>query len=314
MHKKIKNHSNTKKWIKRCFASLLLTMIGLCIIMIFPQSDFKKLVRQTNYDLSQYHKLQEYKEYYALNDVGLTNKEIHKIKNSYHKENLSTNKDSIIAYSIIGYYKDRIINNLQKITNHKTFTKKDITALLDDDLIKMVKSDDNKLFHFSFDAKVFGVLFREQVSILYYDDSKWNKGKSIHSHKEKKTLYEFYPNSYNTIDTIHTNTGVNYVLFGHDKVRGNNFMDHISLYTYEKGKLVHKFNYSLAHEGDEYAIKYDKINHVIDVVYTPNEKYATSIDCYCEEEEIIKLYNKTQTLKRCAYSFKFTGDTFELVD
>ncbi len=314
MHKKTKNHSTIKKWIKRCFASLFLTMIGLCILTMFPQSDFKKLVRQTNYDLSQYHKLQEYKEYYALNDVGLTNKEIHEIKNSYHKEDLSINKDSIIAYSIIGYYKDRIINNIQKITNHKTFTKKDITALLDDDLIKMVKSADNKLFHFSFDAKVFGVLFREQVSILYYDDENWNKHQSSYNHKEKKTLYEFYPNSYNTIDTINTNTGVKYVLFGHDKVRGNNFMDHISLFSYEKNKLIHEFNYSLAHEGDEYAIKYDKINHVINVVYIANRKYVISTDCYFDDERLAKPCTKENTVQKCAYSFKFNGDTFEIVN
>lgn len=314
MHKKIKNHSTINKWIKRGFGSLVLVMIVACMIMVFPQSDFKKLIRQTNYDLSQYHKLQEYKEYYALKDVGLTNKEIHKIKNSYYREELSVDKDSIIAYSIIGYYKDRIINNLQKITNHKTFTKKDITALLDDDLIKMVKSDDNKLFHFSFDAKVFGVLFREQVSILYYDDSKENKDQSIQNHKKKKMLYEFYPNSYTTIDTINTDTGTKYVLFGHDKIRGNNFMDHISLFIYEKDKLVHKFSYSLAHEGDEYAIKYEKINHVIHVAYIPNSKYVRLTDCYCDNEEVVKPYTKENIVQRCAYSFKFNGDTFELVD
>ncbi|WP_438426080.1 hypothetical protein [Aquimarina macrocephali] len=314
MYKKVKKYNTKKQWVKRCFGSLALPMIVVSMMMVFPQSDFEKLVRQTNYDLSQYHKLQEYKEYYALNDVGLTNKEIHKIKNSYHREDLSADKDSIIAYSIIRYYKDRIIDNLQKITNHQTFTKKDIMALLDDDLIKMVKSEDNKLFHFSFDAKVFGVLFREQVSILYYDDSDWSEHQSIRVDKEKKTLYEFYPNSYNTIDTINTGTGVKYVLIGHDKVRGNNFMDHISLYTYDKGKIVNKFNHSLAHEGDEYTIKYDKINHVIDVVYIPNRKYAASTDCYCDEDDAIKSYGKENKVQRCAYSFKFNGDTFEFVN
>lgn len=316
MCKQLKNYRIKRTWIKVYVGSFIFIIIGLYIFLRLHKNELVTLVKQTNYDLMQYDKLHEYKDYYALKDVGLSSKEILEIKRSYNNNSLSENKDSIIAYFIINYYKERIIENIKKIMNNDTFARKDIIKLLDDDLIKMAKSEDNKLFNFSFDAKTFGVSHKKQVSMVCHIESYSSENTREYKNESKETVvYKSFPNGYDSIHAITTNRGVKYLLLGHEKVQGCYFVDHISLLEYINGEFIQEFNYSIFHTGAKCGISYDKIKGNITVVYAIDSSNRTSTRCHCRENKDMASENSKQSqIKMCTCTFRFNGNTFEFMD
>ncbi len=283
---------------------------------------FNKLIQETNQYLEYYSHTSPFSyDFISFTDTHLSTKEIKELKKIYEEaeEYLNPQKDSILEEVLIFYYQEKIINNIEKIIQHKKIKKyiPQIKSLLNQDNINIAISEDHKLINFYFDEKTGGT-YRSQISMLFYLDKK-NKENKYYAKEGISVTDMFSSDGYDEIYSIKTKEGTKYLLKGY--VRGCTycFYKHISLYAIKKNRFQKEFEYSLESESPELemSLEYNANKKIITAEYLTN---PLSIDCECENildipanasnyfEEIEELEIER---KECTCIFKFNGRTFE---
>lgn len=286
--------------------------------------DFKKLIKQTNTYFSIYDTLYPRgEEYYAFNKLGLTKEEIKQaIKENDYDMVLSMHKDSIESFAAIDIIQVRIERNIKKITEHPDFNKNDIVALFANSGLYIVKSPDNKLYNFSFDAKNGGT-YHMRVSIIYYTGFDPKKNDSTNS------PYSIFSNDgYGSIDTISTTEGTKYVLTGSVQGCSQCFGSYVTLIKVEENTFVEEFHYAIDLRDYETGVSYDCKTKTIFVSYQTDDltsycscespadrqdEYNYSSDSEDSSNEESSESDEAPSTKFCECKFVFNGRNFKLV-
>ncbi len=285
------------------------TIILLLFITVSMQSQSKsfiKRIEKLNKYASLYEKINAYDEFTKFSDLKLSKKDTKEVKSNELEVYQTKNKDSIKTFALIDFFQDKMETLIDEITHHKDFTQYDITELIDFETIHIAKSDDNKLFNFTFDEKT-GGSYRSQISIMYYV-----------SDNEKEIDYDLFNiDGYYDIKTIYTTEGTKYILIG--AVQGCTlcFEEHISLVQFKNNAFEIDFEYGINYRDGETAnLTYNEINQTITATYVTDD---LTYECYCENEldtNPDSAYNsdlKEENLKpkKCSCTFIFNGTTFE---
>ena len=279
-------------------------------------ASFEKLVKETQDLFRIYESLSPFGEMYPLNALGLTKKEIRAIREGGDSLELSEKKDSVESYMAIGIIQEKITDRLKKLIVHPDFWKHDIKKLLAVDYLGVVKSEDNKLLNFSYDAKNGGT-YRMQVSIMYYAGF---LPVEIKHEEEGETgpFGIFFPDGYDAIYSLPTVEGTKYVLCSSVRGCSSCFGTHVSLVRFEDGKFVQDFAFSLDLRSWEEGVTYDPATKTILVKYETDD---LTPECGCGEEdsnavedhEEITGEESEPVRKRCECRFEFDGKNFVLV-
>lgn len=296
--------------------------VYIIILFFFPiisfgqkQENFNKLIEKINHCLLEYDKLTPLGStyhYYPINGSGLSKqkiKELSKDKDAYYyyEEHLSANKDSIQEYYMIIFFQGEIESLLDKIIKHPDFFKNDITNIIKGDVLSIVKSDDNKLFNFSFDAKT-GGSYRAQISKMYYIDTE--NSKVIDLNQTDNSI--FASDGYSRIYTLRTIEGTKYVLDGF--VRGCNycFETFVQLIKFDGNEFIEEFMLSVNNRDWNDGITY---NHEEKAIYVDYHIDDLTPNCYCSEEEFnYDKFDENQKEINCKCKYIFDGKNFELVE
>jgi len=296
--------------------------------------NFQSLIKQTKTYFSIYDTLYPNgEEYFPINKLGLSKDEIKQVIQDYNGEDntLSKNKDSILQYGAIEVLQTCIIKNIKKIAAHPDFSKNDITALFANTGLYIVKSDDNKLYNFSFDAKNGGT-YQMQISIMHYTDYNLNQTNTVNTsqNQDPGTDFSFADDGYSKIYTIYTKEGTKYLLAGSVKKCSTCYGSYISLIKFRGNKFVQEFYYSIDLRDYETGISYDPKTKIISVNYKTDDLTA---DCVCEnggdgnkeesqgrvdeviletEEEVLAEEDDIPITRQCSCTFVFDGSNFML--
>ncbi len=309
-----------KKQIGLIFALCFLTNFG------FGQSQksFEKLVSETNEYISQYSKLSPFVEYYEIKGFGLSKKETKEILvEADYDATLTKNKDSIASYHIIGYFQEKIINNIHRLISHNKFKINNIKEQLqsNDIDLALVVSDDKKLYNFSLAEKTGGT-YRSQISIMHYTEinqdslptqEEIDKGIRISPY----TVFE--GDGFNNIYSIETKEGTKYVLTGYVRGCSYCFETNVMLVRLEGGIFQQDFVYSINSRSWEEGVYYDPNSQIITVDYVTDD---LTTDCDCinnaelddEQDSYYSDNEETEPInKSCHCTFEFNGLNFELI-
>ncbi len=286
-------------------------------IVAFGQKleNFNKLIDKLNHCLLEYSKLTALgssDNYYSINSFGLSKQEIKElITSADYSEILSSNKDSIQEYFMIDFFQSDIVNYLDKIIKHPDFLKNDITNRLKNDVLSIVKSDDNKLLNISFDEKTGGT-YRSQISIMYYIGT---DGKVIDLNETDNSI--FASDGYNAIYALQTEEGkTKYVLTG--SVRGCSycFETFVQLISFSENEFIEEFKYAVNSRDWNDGVRY---SHEEKAIYVDYHIDDLTPYCYCsgtidEEKFEYDEFDENQKNINCKCEFIFDGNGFELVE
>ncbi|WNM18871.1 hypothetical protein [Flavobacterium capsici] len=273
---------------------------------------FNKVIKETNYYLDQYTRVSPFDSYYALSSFKVTNKQIMDyLKNSEEFDNTPLKyKDSVDGNILMNYLQDKIINQIYQLVKHPDFKKNDIIKLLEPTDLSIIKSDDNKLYNFTFDEKT-GGSYRSRISLMYYSD--FTPTDSI---TDSDFQSFFAPDGYNAIYTLNTTEGTKYVLTG--SVIGCNtcVQTSVRLISFSDNKPKEDFIYVVENRGWSEGVIYDNETKTITVDYHLDD---LTRNCICEEilnED--KIYYEESVEKdysiNCKCQYIFNGKTFELIE
>lgn len=294
--------------------------VSCCAAFAQRKDDFQNLIKETDAWFSIYSTLYPYgSEYYALNKLGLTKEEIKQIKKEKDYDHvLSPRKDSIEGFEAISIIQTHISNSIKKITAHPDFKKYDITTLLSGS-VNIVKSEDNKLYNFSFDAKNGGT-YQMQISIMYYTDF---DSASVNSEETDERYSIFNSDGYGSIHSIETGTGTKYVLTGGVRGCSSCFGSHVTLVSIENGVFIKEFYYSVMLRDVEGGVSYDPETKTISVSYLTddltrsctceNEAYEEGDYSSNEDDNTDSDSEEEADVKQCDCTFIFNGIKFKLV-
>ncbi|RLD57884.1 MAG: hypothetical protein DRJ01_13305 [Bacteroidetes bacterium] len=291
----------------------------ILILAFFPlillgqkQPAFKKLIKEINYYLNEYEKLSPLgDEYYPILGFGLSSQEITELINEAdYDATLTKNKDSIQSYHMIEFFQTKIEDRIDKIVKHPDFIKNNISSLKKGGVLSIVKSDDNKLFNFSFDSKTGGT-YRSRISMMYYtelintDTSNLTPDYSI-----------FADDGYDAIHTIQTDEGTKYVLTGNVRGCSYCFNTFVQLIKFSENEFVEEFVYSVNNRDWNDGVRYDHETKTIYVNY-----HIDDLTPYCncsgeinEDKFDYDKYAENETSINCKCKFIFNGISFELVE
>lgn len=273
-------------------------------------SNFNKLIEETNHYLYQYSRLYPFGEsYLPISSFGISKKEIRELLNeASYDATLTKNKDSIATYHMIGFIAEKIEQKIEQIAKHPGFLKNNIKLkeLIKSDELSIIKSDDNKLFNFSFDEKT-GGSYRSQISKMYYFDEQINKIIDVTDNPI------FSDDGYFGIYNLETDEGTKYVLTGF--VRGCSYCFETSVQLINS-KLNEEFSYSVNNRDWNDGVIYE---HETKIIYVDYHIDDLTPYCFCEGEiEENKFhydkYAENNTSINCKCKFIFNGKTFELVE
>ena len=273
-----------------------------------PVRDLDSLIKETNHYLSAYKTLSPFgPEYYSINDFNLTKAERESLITGADNDLvLSDNKDSIDRYHIINYFQEKIIENLNLITEHPHFQIKNIQSSLETGDLQIVISSDQKLINFILDEKTGGT-YQSRISIFYYSDYE-------NFDVEEDKFYEvLVRDGYSSIDTIMVGTEVNYVLKGFVRGCSYCFDTYIQLVHIENGVFKNKFKYDVVSRNWEDTIEYDSFKKSITAVHHLND-FAP--ECNCKDgKKFEQRFNESDEFEyKCKCVFKFNGNNFDLME
>lgn len=274
------------------------------------ETDFTKLIEETNYCFTQYAKLSPFgDEYYPISDFGLSKKEIKELLlNADDDAILSNSKDSIQQHFMIEYFQGKIEKNINQIVRHPDFRKVNIRDLIKSDELSIVVSEDNKLFNFSFDEKTGGT-YRSQLSITHYTDFAPQDPVQL-----SKFNSFFSSDGYNGIYTLNTNEGTKYVLTGFVRGCSSCFETSVRLIVFKDGEFKEDFMYSVMNRDWNDGVLYDHETKTIIVDYhtddlTPFCSCSGEIDD--DDEFNVDGVADDAFSIHCRCRFVFNGSTFE---
>lgn len=271
------------------------------------QKSFDKLVAATNTYITQYSTLYPYEEYYEIKQFGLSKNEIQQlIAESNDDDALTTNKDSIATFHIIGFFQEKIFDNIQQLIVHNNFPTNNIQERLplNDDL-SIIISKDNKLLNFSLDEKTGGT-YRSRISRIYFYDNTTNTFIDVSEHTA------FHNDGYTAIDTLKTEEGTKYLLSGN--VRGCSYCFETSVQLLNN-ELIEEFSYIVNNRDLDDGVFYDYPTRTIHVDYHINDLTPY---CYCDEasdkdrHEYDSFADHENSIN-CTCTFVFDGKNFKLV-
>ncbi len=284
---------------------LFLFVFAVFTTMQSQSRSYIKRIEKLNEYASFYEKLNPFDEHTKLSDLKLSKKDTKEIKSDENEVFLTTNKDVADTYTLIYFLQDKMENLINEITHHKDFTQYDITKLIDFETIHIAKSNDNKLFNFTFDEKTGGT-YRSQISIMHYV-------------YEKELNYDLFSvDGYYDIKTINSSEGTKYILIGSVQGCSSCFEEHISLVTFKNNAFTSDFEYSINYRDGETAnLSYDDIYQTITANYITDD---LTYECYCENEldtNPDSVYNSNVVAenlnqKKCSCVFIFNGTTFKV--
>ena len=290
--------------------------VYIIILFSFPiisfgqkQENFNKLIEKMNHYLLQYNKLSPFgSEYYPIASFGLSKQEMKElIEDADYDATLSENKDSIANYHVIYFFQEKIVSQLNKIIKHPDFIKNDITSLLKGSELSVVKSDDNKLFNFSFDEKTGGT-YRSQISRMYYVNTE--KSKVIDLNQTDNST--FASNGYNAIYNLQTIEGTKYVLTGYVRGCSYCFETFVQLIKFDENEFIEEFVVSINNRDWNDGVTY---NHEEKTIYVDYHIDDLTSNCNCIEEEFnYEKFDENQKEINCKCKYIFDGKNFELVE
>ena len=286
---------NIKLIILTVFFTLISSLSISCV-----NFKFNKQVNKVNNYLSHYSSISAYGDDFIHLDtkkLGFTKKEIEEIKQEDYE--FTKNKDSIDNFSLISIYQDKIFKGIENILSHKNLVNSKLNSLFNEELT-VVSSPDNQLFNFSLDEKTGGT-YRSRISLMYYS-------------KTNSILQSdfFASDGYGIIDTIHSNSGVKYLLQGF--VRGCSwcYSSHISLIQYRDNEWKQDFYYSFETRDFNDDIELDSTKQKLTGTYHLSD---LSENCICNEYSESNDFEYTiEKHILCTCIFIFNGETYELME
>ncbi len=287
------------------------------------QESFDKLISKTNKHLVQYSKLSPFDdEYISIKNLGLAKKEIEDLlKEADYDATLSNNKDSIAAYHMIGYFQDRIFDDINGLIAHNKFKENDIIELLevDETDLSIIASDDRKMYNFSLDEKTGGT-YRSRISIMHYteiEQDRLSSQKDLDNGSRINPYAIFEGDGFSEIYSIDSKEGTKYVLTGYVRGCSYCFETNIILVKFEDGIFQEDFAYSVNLRDWEGGAEYNSETKTIIVNYTTDDLTA---ECDCTNYAILEEDRADYSIddednpirKRCHCTFEFNGLNFEL--
>ncbi len=270
------------------------------------QESFNRLIKETNGFLNSHNVLNDYSGSYnnfiSFKGSGLSKKRIESaIANSDYEDGISKGKDSISEAYLISELNELIRSNVYKIISHTKFKAQKIDSLLNGG-IDIVKSEDNKLYNFSFYEKTGGT-YKSKISIMYFSDADKNNNLNLYK--------IFEGDGFNKIHAISTKEGTKYVL--ESFVRGCSwcFQSQIMLVEFKDGIFHENFMYTLDSRDPNEGIDYDSKTKTITVDYITDD---LTTDCYCNNSQKTEENSneREEVKKKCHCTFQFDGLNFFL--
>ncbi|WP_299336194.1 hypothetical protein [uncultured Psychroserpens sp.] len=286
------------------------------LILIIPyvtfaqESNFNTAVKLLNEQLEIYQTQSPFgSESYAVKDLKLSKIETILYLND---EGLKVT-DSIDMYNAISITQSKIGRLLSVVMSQKEATTKDLTTHFNDELYA-IKSEDNKLYHFSLDEKT-GGSYRSRMSWMYY--LKNNSYVEVDAMNSETDTSIFFSDGYDEIKTFNTYNKTRYLLFGNVMRCNACFEEYVTLTHFEDGAFQLDFEYSVSSRIAEQHIFYDDISRSISVFYDTDD--LTTV-CYCSNEgtdnrdiETISSSDIDDTEQfTCSCLFEFNGRTYKL--
>ncbi len=281
------------------------------------QESFNELIKETNGFLNSHSVLNDYMGSYdtfiSFKESGLSKKRIESaIMNNDYEDGISKGKDSIYEAYLIEELNKLIKSNVYKIISHTKFKAQKIDSLLNGG-INIVKSEDNKLYNFSFNEKTGGT-YRSRISIMYFSDvATENQANQEKKEMGKLDPYEIFEgDGFNKIHSIPTKEGTKYVL--ESFVRGCSwcFLSSIMLVKFKDGVFHQDFLYSLDSRNPTEGIEYNSKTKKITVDYVTDD---LTTDCYCNNSQKTEENSneREEVKKKCHCTFQFNGLNFFLM-
>ena len=279
----------------------ILTIVFCGIAFFIKAQSIDSLIVQTERYLAVYDDFPVYglfvsRDSYSIMDFSFTKEEL--ITHGVELYN-----DSIESYYVISIYQDRILANIDTIIRHKDFPQKGSEFF--------ISSPDNKLFNFRLFENTGGT-YKSYISAIYYKE---NNEIIYYEMSREKGL--FHSDGYESIDTIHTNSGVKYLLQGSVIGCMTCYGQYIILVRFEDGEPVCEFSYQLdTRFRSVEQFDYNVETKTITIVYETDDWTS---GCHCEPECYEKTYRGNSSYdddeyipKYCRCVFVFNGKTFEL--
>lgn len=303
----------------------LVKIVGLALLMIpnaallKSQQSLASLINETNAFLSSYDGLStfNYEPDIPLATAGLPAATVAAIKaDEDYVDGLSSGKDSISEFNLLLEFQGLIVENIQRITAHEDFANFQPEALLDNDALSIIVSDDGKLYNFSLDEKTGGT-HRSRISLTHYTEMNQDllptpEEVALDTRIDPYAVFE--GDGFDEIYTIKAKEGIKYILTG--SVRGCSycFETNVMLVHLTDAGFHSDFYYSVNSRSWEEGVSYDPITQKITVDYVTDD---LTVDCDCSNAADDDYYFNDDAVpemtKQCHCTFEFDGNNFALV-
>jgi hypothetical protein len=283
-------------------------------------SKFNTLLNQLKHDLKIYNEIPYYGfDDIALKNVGLTDADIKEILEPENKKKYKVvSADTIGHFGLIFYLQKKIILSVNELTQFPRFFDNDIINSFANTALRIVKSDDGKLYNFSIDEKT-GGSYHARVSWMYYTDMNTYKEywtANVINEELPKIFTVFEGDGYNNIYTLNTKEGVKYVLTGSYKGCSYCFMTYVQLVKFDGNKFVDDFSYQILLRDPTKGVTYNPKTKTITVDYITDDLTQR---CECENQATAETTSENEGEIEgeipeipCYCEFVFNGNNFEL--
>lgn len=276
-----------------------------------------QLIDKVNRYLLLYNKLSPFDDTYTFKQLELPQTDIDQLL-SPEAQFDQVSDTSISNYDMIFYTQQKIYNTVNQLVSHPEVKNISLAKVLNSE-ISIVKSADQKLYNFSIDEKM-GGSYRSRISWMYFAEFKQNtlyNGREKLEEKELPPVFSpFVGDGYNSIDTIHCDTGYKYLLRGSVVECNTCFKYFYQLVSYENGQFKTDFYYGFTSRDYTSQLDYNPTTRSIMVNYNTDD--LTS-ECNCQKDEYIddtepSDWNTEEdiVLRNCDCTFTFNRNNFEL--
>ena len=279
---------------------------------------FWGLVEETKQYLAIYDELTPLGDgYYRTKKLQLTKQELQKLFGEAKEADAFTKpKDSVLQEIAIELMQQKITRNIEKMIQHKEFTRYDLHFLFANTGLSVAVAPDKKLYNFSFDAKN-GGSYRMMISVTHYtglDPVLARAASSLEEEKPSGPYAIFHSDGYDRIDTISSTAGTKYVLTSTIRTCNLCFVNTVDLVSFRDSVFLQEFHHAVELRTWDEAMKYDPATRTIAVAYNTDD---LTRDCSCgevaQDNEQKQGEEKELYLRHCECLFRYDGDNFKLV-
>lgn len=240
-------------------------------------------------------------DFFPLDSIAIPGHHADSIRKQYQFDQMvSEDGKKVQGYAIHDYLHGLLIKDLLEILSHPDLSTEWVSDSLSS--FQVLLSPDKRLLNIAFDENT-GGSYRSRISFLAYYSQ--NGILNWISYRDSDDSMNIHPDGFQSIDTIHTNRGIAYLLMGNVIGCNTCYEDYLQLILPTEKGMTMLFNLSVVARDWEDKIQLDEETHNIIIRYKPDD--LSNFSCPCNN-----IQYSWESEEPCICHYLWTGSGFEI--